>query len=151
MDSIIQNKIIYNALIDFIKKKDIDKYERAIVFADYIKENKISVRSFARQFDMDESTVRKFMLVSDIPEEQYRKLTNSGISHDKICQSLRSNDKNKIDMKKVTPLDMRLISSIKEFRPFIKTPEPSRDTEALIKELIDILNRTLIYVDKYRK
>ena len=139
-------KIIHNYILNELTQKEIDKFERAKIFHQYIQTERISVRECARRFNKDESTIRKFLLVKDMGKKQYDSLLKNGVSHDKICQIIKSPGKTNLNIDECSAIDIWLENTIAESKKFIIHPKPSKETENLIRQLIDCLNRTLIYV-----
>lgn len=151
MNSKPVNDILFNFFLD-MRKKDIDKRQRAQLLAKYLEDNNISQRQLAKELGIPHSTIQDWLMLNRISEEEYQKYIEEGMTYTDIYRMLRNN-------KQATTEDFDLLlfknevkKSISKYRSLIQNSD-KLDTELLddIKELVNILNRAMIHNERQLK
>lgn len=151
-------EIIFNYMLD-LRKKDIDKHDRAKIIDEYLKANNISQRELARQLGIPHVTLQDWLMMTRLPKRQYTELLDEGITETKIYKVLRAHkDKKGSEIVKIaletqdeTSLDLKLIAMTKELSSYIHKPEVSSDTSYLLSRLKNVINKIEMYISKRRK
>lgn len=174
MDEVTQ--ILIENYVRDLQKKDIDPFFRAKLLEQLMSEQQLSLRSFAKEYGIHHNTVEDWMLFNRITLSEYNTLKAKGLTHTDIYRILRNNRTEDIDWeseaievnnekraKERTELsksstkssqnyiDIRLNQSIKEFnniRVNLRKYTLTNETKPKVKELIDSLNRLLMYMEK---
>lgn len=136
-----------------LKKPDIDKFERAAILGQYLKTNRMSIRSFGEKFNISKSTIEDWLLYNRITKKEYNGMMIKGYTPMQVYKTLRDNkiikklniEKSAYD-KLLTDLDNKTKSLIKGY----KKDDISDESEQLIKDLINNLNRLLMRIEKWR-
>lgn len=147
--------LVHNFIMD-LKKKNIDRYERAEIIKDYIKKEKISQREFGRIFDIPKSTVEDWLLITKLPKEEYEEVkTQNNLNDTDMYRLLRNNrKKSKQEIKEIPRIDVELqklcfllrnLSSVIQKKGTIKYTE---DTKFLISKNIKFLKELDVYISK---
>ena len=145
-DNKMNDTLVHNFIMD-LKKKEVDPIDRAHLIKEFIRERKLSQRSFAYQFGIPKSTVEDWLLWNNIEREEKEKLQGEGISKTEIYRTLRKNKQIKnLTEKDFTDIKLKEISSM--ISPLIKLKYKSSKTKDLIKEIIDKMNRMMMYYEK---
>jgi len=79
-----------------LQKPDIDKYERATILKDFMNENKLSIRAFAKKYGFAKSTIEDWLLWIKIEPEKVAKLKKQGVGETEIYRTLRNNKKENV-------------------------------------------------------
>ncbi len=146
------NKIVTDLLFNYfldMRKKDINKRQRAELLATYLEENDKSQRELAKELGIPHSTIQDWLMINRISDEDYQKYVEQGMTDTAIYRMLRNN-------KKAEPKDFSVLLFKEElkkaqtrFRGGISHGD-SLDLEIIaeIRELINILNRVLLHAEK---
>ena len=146
----IDNDIIYNVLNGF-KKKDIDKHAKAKFIRQAMQELKLSNRKFAAEFDIPLTTLKDWLVVDKITEEEHQQYVDKGLSESEIFRTLRNTKQNHVKQKlnqqvyaggkpQISLIDEDLKACISLMGKYVKLPKKTRDTEDLVLELQHMLD-----------
>ena len=142
------DKLNFNYLMD-LKKRQIDKFERATIVKTYMTKHKLTGRALAHRLGIPKSTIEDWLLFGKLEQVEYKEMKKTGLSDTDIYRSLR--DRKKDSAKEIaneTKLDYELKKAINKLNPLINKVVKSDDTQQLIKDLQNILNRILMRVEK---
>ena len=145
--------LVHNYIMD-LKKKDIDRYERAEIMKEYIEKEKISQREFGRRFNIPKSTVEDWLLVTKISKEEYKEVkTKNNLTDSDMYRLLRkSKKKTAREIKEIPGIDIELgklsflfqnLSTVLKQKGTIKYTE---DTKSLISKNIKFLKELEGYI-----
>jgi len=141
----------FNAMLDW-RKKDIDKWERAIIIRDYLDEFSLTQRQLAEQLGVPKSTIEDWMLYSRLTKTEYRAMKKKGLSSTDIYKLLRENkQKAKSRFIDVTKLDLEIEECKKKLHPYLRADNGLKltiNSKYSVKELIDVCNRILMKIEK---
>ncbi len=139
----MNNKLVFNYLLD-LTKKDVDKWERAKIIKEYLKEENISQRELAKQIGVSKSTIEDWLLINKLSVNEYNGLKITGMTNTDIYRHLRNNRKaKKLEIIKETKINYELSKIIK----FIKTHNILNDeSDKKTAKLIDILIKELTMI-----
>ena len=140
----MNNKLIRNFIVD-LKKEEIDYFERAEIINQYLKDNNMSQRQLAQQLNIPHSTIQDWCRWSNLTKEQYDKLKTKYSDSEiyRILRNSRSNVEKRINICK-NELDDLLKLFLSKLRAYILSSNVSIDTENLIQEVNNVMNRILI-------
>lgn len=85
--------LVFNAMLDW-RKKDIDKWERAVIIREYLQENSLSGRALAEQLSIPKSTIEDWLLWDRLTHKEYKEFKKQGLSESDIYRILRNNKDN---------------------------------------------------------
>lgn len=142
------NKLVFNFLID-LTKKDIDKFNRAVIIRQYLNDEKISIRELGRRLNVPKSTLEDWLLYNKLSKEKYDELKSNGFSTMKIYKSLRENKFKKV-VSSEDIVDSKLKDVSKDLRMIlriIKYGQKSGKTKEWINTIRNTLNRIEMRVD----
>ena len=145
----IVDDVIFNFFVD-MKKKNIDKMQRAILLRKYMDKHKLSGRALAKELGIPKSTIEDWLLLSKITQEEYDEMISNGMNYTDIYRTLRNNKKDT----NIVPAALLAIRETtrknKSFYGQLLTQYPNIDGETVleIKELVNVLNRILMRVDR---
>lgn len=148
----LKNKLVLNMMLD-MRKEDIDPFERAKLIKEFMSENNIpSQREMGRRLGVPHSTINDWLRWDKITEDEYQGFKDRGMTHTDVYRVLRDNTtKTKDCYIELTKFDYEIKKFHSSIRPFIKKLKCSKETESIIRDLINDLNRLLMYVDKKRR
>lgn len=129
--------ILFERYIADLLKKDVDKFERAVMIREYVERNKISVREFARRCSIPKSTIDDWLLYNRISEEEYDKLLSEGKNHKEIYKALRRDKKEPFHY---SDLDAFLIELKPKLKHYRQKGDITPRTIQIIEELVNDLN-----------
>ena len=139
----MEETLTYNYLID-LKKKKIDKFERAKIIQNYLDKTGKSIRGLSKTIGIPKSTIEDWLLYNRINEQQKKNQEIEGLTKTQIYRLLRnSKQKEKVDL-----VEEILDTCIKLLTPIIKVGNQSKETTNKIKQLRDITNRMAMYSEK---
>jgi len=147
--------LVHNFIMD-LKKKDIDRYERAEIIKGYLDKEKISQREFGRRFDIPKSTVEDWLLITKLPKEEYEEVkAKNNLNDSDMYRLLRKNrKKTPSQIKDIPGIDIELsklsfllqnLSTVMKKNGTIKYTE---DTKSLISKNIKFLKELESYISK---
>ena len=143
------NKIVTDLLFNYfldMRKKDINKRERAELLATYIEQNNVSQRALATELGIPHSTIQDWLMINRIPEEEYQAYIDKGMTDTAIYRMLRNNKQAKPAEFNNLLVDEELKKAQTRFRSLITDSDKLNPTTiAEVKELINILNRILLH------
>lgn len=101
--------LVHNYIMD-LKKKDIDRYERAEIMQAYIDKENISQIEFGKRFNIPKSTVQDWLLVTKIPKVEYEEMkTKNNLNDNDMYRILRNNKKKtRNEITEIPRLDIEL-------------------------------------------
>ena len=143
-------KIIFNTFLDW-KKKEIDKYERAILILEYLKNNQLSQRQLAKQLGIHHNTLQDWLLYGRLTQEEFEQMKKTGLSSSEIYRILRSNkNKPNIEFKDLSKLDLLIEETRRNFNALLLNGTLTNNLKSSdnLKDLINLLNRVLMRIDK---
>ena len=146
----IHQKIIFNTFLDW-RKKEIDKYERAILIMEYLKNNRLSQRQLAKQLGIHHNTLQDWLLYGRLTQEEFERMEETGLSSSEIYRILRSNkNKPKIEYKDFSKLDLLIEETRRNFNTLLLNGTLTNNLKSSdnLKDLINLLNRVLMRIDK---
>jgi hypothetical protein len=76
-----------------LNKPKIDHFERAAIIRTILDDHHISIREFARRFNIPKSTVEDWLLFNKITPLEYEGLIHEGMTHTQIYHHLRASKK----------------------------------------------------------
>lgn len=126
----LNQKLVYNYLIECGKKKEIDSYERATILKEYLRVNNISIHGLAKDLGMPYTTLNDWLIPLKLSKEEFNKSVEQKGKANTI-KSLRNKEY------KSTNLD-KLIGYFREFKADSQEKLKIRD---LIAVLLDCLKR----------
>jgi len=168
------NNILFNFFLD-LRKKEINKRERATLLAKYLEDNNMSQRELARELGIPHSTIQDWLMINRISVDRYDKLIECGLTDtdiykilrndkqagdeeiDKIINEINYNTNNIIkpntntNKEEIDLIEIRnnIKNSMIHFRPLIyKAKFFDIDTFDELKELINILNRIKLHYER---
>jgi len=146
--------LLNNYLID-LKKKEIDKFERAKLLDVAMREYKLSQRGLAQKIGVPHSTIQDWMLVLRLTEEEYSSLKRKGLNGTEIYRELRNNvtkPKENILENTRTNKDLKnILNNLKGVMHKVENDYITFETENLLMEIINICNRFRIKIEKMLK
>jgi len=133
-----------------LKKPELDHFERAEAIAEYLRDKRISIRSFAIGFNIPKSTVEDWLLWNRITRKEYNDFKGKGMTHLGIYKTLRDGKSvPKEEMMENTGLDFDVESCKRKLSKHLKGPfYYSSGTEYELKQLRDIINRVLLRIER---
>jgi len=141
--------LVYNFLCD-LKKKDIDKFARARLINEYMRERNLSIRQLAKQLNIPKSTIEDWVRWAQLPQEEYKEYKEQGFTHTDIYESLRDGtlaERRKENLmpildltKKDLAIDRMLRRCISTLEVFKIKPPYSSETKKHIAQLRKILD-----------
>ena len=142
------NNLLFNFFLD-MRKKDIDKRQRATLIAKYLKDNNMSGRQLAKELGIPHSTIHDWLLINRITPEVYDKYIEEGSNDTTIYRMLRNNKQAvpkdydqcliREELKKATVSFNKLINYGKKL---------DADTINDISKLVNVLNRILLHKER---
>ena len=142
------NDIIFNFFLD-MRKKDIDKRQRAVLLAKYLEDNKISSRALSEELGISHSTLNDWLLINRIPEDDYDKYKEDGMTDTSIYRMLRNNKSSTKDDFDMLMFKQEIKKSISKYNALIEYGnEIDGELYASIKQLVNILNRVMIHKER---
>jgi transcriptional regulator with XRE-family HTH domain len=136
-----QKTLVENWLVD-LKKKEVNHYERSQLIKQYLEEEQISQREFAKRLDMPHSTLQDWMLWDALTLKEYNKLLQKGLNDTDIYRLLRDGKKEKKkELLGITKLDSDLKHCINRLKNHILVKESSVNSTLLIFSLREILDK----------
>lgn len=147
----LKNKLIVNMMLD-MRKEDIDPFERAKLITEFMEDNNIpSQREMGRRLGVPHSTIQDWLRWNKITEKEYQGFKDRGMNHTDVYRILRDNQtRSKDQYVQLTKFDYELKKFHSLIRSHIKNVECSHETESIINELKNDLNRLLMYIEKHR-
>jgi len=145
--NIIDN-VLFNFFLD-MRKKDIDKRQRAVLLAKYLKDNKMSQRELGKELGIPHSTIQDWLMINRISEEQYQQYLDDGLTETDIYRMLRNNKKAEEKDYDLCVLHQEIKVTTSKFKKLINYGK-NLDEETLseIKELINVLNRIVLHKER---
>ena len=143
----ISRQAMLNFFQEF-KKKEIDPKERASLLKQFREQNGMSQRALAKIIGISHSIIQDWELWNRITTEQVRHAISKGYTRTDIYRSLRNNSGLEKFKKDNYVIDCILRDAVKDLKYYIEHRNYSRETEVLIKELQNTLNRILMRIDK---
>lgn len=141
------NSILFNYFLD-LRKKDINKRERAVLLSRYLRENNMSQRQLAKDLGIPHSTVQDWLMINRIGEDEYNKFIEEGMSDTDIYRMLRNNKKAKEPFD-VLMLRQELSKHKSKYVTLINRGKELDDkTIDEIKDIINVLQRVLIHYER---
>ena len=143
----ISTQSLINLFTDF-KKKEIEPKEKASLLKQFREANGMSQRTLAKLIGISYSTIQDWELWNKVSKEQIKHAMSKGYTKTDIYRSLR-NKAELVRIKKETfIIDTILSQATSDLKYYVNNENYSRNTELLIKELQNTLNRILIRIDK---
>lgn len=132
--------------VNDMKKKDIDKFERAAILQRMIKELGVSEREFSRRYSLHHNTLQDYLLYNEISPKEYETLQASGLSASSIYRHLRNRKGTGVTNPHseviVWAKDVRVKARLYQKNNF-KYPE---NTEILLEEAVNQMNNLIVHV-----
>lgn len=147
---IAEKSLVFNFLLD-CRKKEIDKWQRAIILREYLDSHSLSQRQLAEQLGIPKSTIEDWLLWGRLTKEEYKRLKNKGLNHTQIYRLLRDNKKRpKSSFVNKSVLDIEVQECIKKLKPYINNGNGlyTPDSSELLKELVNTANRILMKAER---
>ena len=142
------NNLLFNYFLD-MRKKEINKRQRALLIAKYLDENKMSQRELARELGIPHSTIQDWLMINRISEEQYEQYKADGMTETDIYRMLRNNKQAQEDDYDMHIVKQEIEKSTSKFKSFLKySKQFDHETISDIKELINILKRIIIHKER---
>lgn len=151
MDNNLVEKLQFAYMCD-LKKKDIDKFERAKIILDYMEKNKLSKRALSREMGIKLTTLHGWIQYDKITIKQYETFRRDGLSEADIFNALKRRESESIKEKKA--FDLFLEDWISNTKIVIRDIDNhnqdkiSPTTLGKIKELQDNLNRLVMKIER---
>jgi hypothetical protein len=133
MEAVIK-ELVFNLMCD-LKKKELDKFQRAKLIKSYLEDTGISQRQLALSIGVPKSTVEDWLLWDRMKPQEYDSLVKEGYTHTDIYESLRDGTLSGKDK----AIDLALENCISRMQVFKIKPPTSSKTKVLIDELKHIL------------
>ena len=133
----IERKLKEGYVLD-LKKPTIDKFERATIIRELLREKGWSIRRLAREWGFSKSTVEDWLLYNNIEEETYNELITKGHTPTSIYRDLRKNRGEK--KPSLTDLDLRIKTILQDIQNIKNSFSHSVHSKELIDKLINELN-----------
>lgn len=145
------NDIIFNYMID-LKKKKVDKFERAATIRQYLIDNNLSIRALGRQLDIPKSTIEDWLLFDRIDQETYEEYISQGIKPVDIYWQLRKQKTEPdINIDVVEEELSKVITLLNAIRGGHKIKPKTTRTSAQLHEIRDLINRIELKMEKKQK
>lgn len=87
-----ENKLIEHYIHD-LQKTPLNKKERAEIITQYIEKNQISIREFARKFNLHHTTVMDWLLFKNIESKEWKEAIEKGFTTTQLYRNLRNHKK----------------------------------------------------------
>ena len=151
-----ENKLSWNYILD-LKKKECNKFERAIIIRNYLKNNNLSERGLSALIGVPKSTVQDWLLFDRLTEEEYNNLLKTGLNESDIYRILRNGKKlNKEDIVNESKLNYTLKGVLKSLKGLLRfysmysseTTEAKIETKDLLKEVRNTINRLMLKTER---
>ena len=143
----ISREALRNMIIDF-RKKEVCPRERASIIKQYRKAKGMSQRQLAKELNTPHSTVRDWELWNKITQPELDKAISDGYTMTDVYKHLRENQPLVRIDRSQHRIDRILMRSKRELNYFINHQSFSTRTEEHVKELINLLNRLLMRIEK---
>jgi len=133
-----------------LRKPTIDKFERAQILKEYMRDNQLSGRGFAAKFGFKKSTIEDWLLWNKLTEAQFKKMIRRGLTETNIYRLLRDNKSVRSrEYADMTPLDIM----IKRTTVFVKKQCSTMDsisahTFDLLRNMVDCSNRLMFKIER---
>lgn len=146
------NEVLEHNFMIELRKKELNPFLRAELIKQHMAKHNLSGRGFAKKYGLSKSTVEDWLLFSKITEKDYNKMKDTGLQDVEIYRTLRNRKKEKIEVViEETKLDYDLKECIKILQPHLKLNDKlTTNTDILLSELQDIINRIKILMDKQK-
>lgn len=133
----IERKLKEGYVLD-LKKPRIDKFERATIIREVLKEKGWSIRRLAREWGFSKSTVEDWLLYNNIDEKTYNELIAKGNTPTSIYRELRKTRGE--EKPSFTNLDLRIKTILQDIQRLKNSFSHSVQSRDLIDKLINELN-----------
>lgn len=145
----ISTDLLKSFFMDF-KKKPVNPKERAELLKDFRKAKGWSQRQLASELGISHSVIQDWELWNNISAEQIRTAKGCGFTNTDIYRSLRNHDEKikSYSRSSIPAIDYEVKNCIAGIKPFIHKGDFSIDSEKLLMELKNVINRILIRIDK---
>ena len=142
------NELLFNFFLD-LRKKEIDKRQRAELIAKYLEQTGKSQRALAKELGIPHSTIQDWLLINRIKPETYDKFIEEGENDTSIYRMLRNNKKAPEKKFKTLLITEELRKAQVKYKYYINNSS-RLDAEAIreMKELVNILNRAIIHAER---
>lgn len=142
------NSLLFNYFLD-MRKKDINKRQRARLLAKYLDDTGVSGRELARQLGIPKSTVQDWLLINNISESKYEDFKSRGFTDTDIYRMLRNNKGREEKAFDECMIREEIRETSRKLKMFINQ---GRHMDASLinelKELINVLNRILLHNER---
>lgn len=135
-------KLRENYLLD-LKKKEINKFERAEMIRNMMTDKNLSIREFALKYNINKSTIEDWLLYERISESEFQAHKKNGFSTTEIYRMLRETKNRNLDKHSALDTYIQLLTT-KLNKGLAVTSHSEKTTE-----LIDLLEKA-INTYKYR-
>lgn len=145
----IYSELVFNVMLDW-RKREIDKFKRAVLIKEYLQTHNMSQRKLAEQLGISKSNIEDWLLYNRLTQKEYQSMRDNGLSDRDIYRALRDNKKvPKEQIISITKLDYDIEDARKKLHKYITDNLPkSFETQQRIKELINVLNRILMRIEE---
>jgi transposase len=144
-------EILFNYMLD-LRKKDINRYERAKLIQKYLHDNKISQRQLAKEIGVPHSTIQDWLLVIRLEPEEYETMKDKGLSDTDVYRHLRNNKtKPKKEVLETCFLDKEIekfLTRIKEYITSFDINNTTTHSKDKIDNLIEHLEEIKQKIDR---
>jgi len=148
-------KILLNNYLVDLKKKEIDKFQRAKILEITMKEFRLSQRALGEKIGVPHSTIQDWLLITKLDEDEYKQLKEQGLNDTEIYRELRNN---KNIPKEIIIEQTKINRDLEEIKKRVRRAMQSCQkeyineyTDGKILEIINLLNRLRMKVERFGK
>jgi hypothetical protein len=144
----VVNNLLFNSFLD-MRKKEINKHQRAKLLERYMENNNVSGRALAEQIGVPKSTLQDWLMINRISETEYNAYLDKGFSETEIYRMLRNNKKSAPKMFDECMVREQIRTTSDKLKSLINQGMHIEDNLIIeIKELVNILNRILLHNER---
>lgn len=144
----VVNNLLFNSFLD-MRKKEINKHQRAKLLEKYMQDTGVSGRGLAEQLGIPKSTLQDWLMINRITEDDYNAYLDKGFSETDIYRMLRNNKKSAPKQFDECMVREQIKTTSSKLKSLINQGKYIDDNLIIeIKELVNILNRILLHNER---
>ena len=145
----VPDDLVFNAMIEFCKKKEIDVKVRAKLMKNYRQIHNISQRELGRQLGVPHSTIADHESYDNVPDEEIEDMKEAGLTDTQIYRTTRKTRGDRANNKSKVEIELKKISYlIEQLYKYVTLNKVGMDTEYMVKDLKRLINDM---IDKFEK
>lgn len=136
-------------VIQDLKKKELSMIARGNLIDEYMKRRNISINEASKELGIPKTTAHTYHRFAELGEDKYNTLIAKGFKPSDIQKELKNGSTFKFTKKEYEKrIDIILDSAKSSLMEFVHRKDYSIETAQKIRELINILNRISMRVEK---